>query len=184
MIRLRPVEPSDKRLLRYWRNLPEVRSWMITTQRISSDEHERWFADAMSDQGRMYRVICQSDREIGLCYLTGLDGQSGVCTLGIYLGEPSARGTGAASAALVLLIDYAFNVASRSVVRAEVLEDNVRAVALYQRVGLRRVGLQMVHREGSHDPERRLRLMEVRAAQWAAQREILMQNYGSNAVID
>jgi RimJ/RimL family protein N-acetyltransferase len=54
---LRPPGEADKRRLHGWRNAPELARWMYSDHEISPEEHERWYAEALSDRSRRYWIV-------------------------------------------------------------------------------------------------------------------------------
>lgn len=139
MISLREVRASDKPIIYQWRNQPDVRMQMFTQHEIGLEEHEKWFLHLAHDDSCLYRIIENSGRGVGLCYLTGIDWDEPSCSLGIYIGDPRSRGASVGAAALYLLLDIAFLDLELEVVSAQFLLDNRVAESLYSRVGMRGV---------------------------------------------
>ena len=149
MISIRTVDLGDKARLLLWRNLPEVRQWMYSTHLITEAEHEAWFASAVADPARWYWVIEVDDRPAGMVSLARNPGESDDLTFGIYIGEPWARGIGAAEAGLGLALSYAFDVLHAASVRGEAFVQNRAATSLYARMGFETDPLSTHQREGS-----------------------------------
>lgn len=138
MLTIVPVGPSDQDRILEWRNRPDVRQWMYTDRVITQEAHASWFSRLLADPGRRYWVISWQSRGVGVVHLAEFSHQHSRCKWGIYLGEASARGSGAAEGAAFLSLDFAFGQLLLDRVSCEALSDNRRAVALYERVGFRR----------------------------------------------
>jgi UDP-4-amino-4,6-dideoxy-N-acetyl-beta-L-altrosamine N-acetyltransferase len=140
LLTLRSVRMSDRDLLLGWRNQPEVARWMFTDHLISVEEHAVWFSAMLEDPNVRYWIIELDHVPQGVVHLTSISSIHQRCEWGIYLGETTARGTGAAEAASFLSLDAAFSDLSMERVTCEVLATNERALGLYKRIGFRREG--------------------------------------------
>ena len=135
------VSLADRKLLLEWRNSPEVSRWMYTDHMISVGEHDQWFDRMFIDSSVIYWKILTDGNPIGTVFLTAIDTDSKSCAWGIYLADVSARGRGIAQSACLLSLHYAFHVLNLSVVRCEAIRENIRAIALYESVGYKQVGV-------------------------------------------
>jgi UDP-4-amino-4,6-dideoxy-N-acetyl-beta-L-altrosamine N-acetyltransferase len=140
VISLRALDEGDRDRLFVWRNLDEVRKWMYTDHVIPRDEHDQWFDSVLRDSTKKYWVILVDDVPVGVANLVRLVPHEASCSFGIYIAEPTARGTGAGAAGLLAVLSYAFSIAGVDTVEAEVFADNQPARALYERLGMRCVG--------------------------------------------
>jgi UDP-4-amino-4,6-dideoxy-N-acetyl-beta-L-altrosamine N-acetyltransferase len=171
-IGLREVGPEDSERLLRWRNLPEVAQWMKSTHEISPSEHDRWFRGVLARERRVHWVILVDGTPVGTVNISAIDPASGRCEWGLYLGDETARGTGAALGASLLSLDIAFAAHRISVVECEVKPDNTRAIALYERLGFECVG----SRESLGTS---LVLYEMSAARWPSARTAALERLRS-----
>ena len=102
---------------------------------------------------------------VGTVNISAIDRGTRRCEWGLYLGEESARGTGAALGASVLSLDLAFGTHGISVAECEVKPDNDRAIVLYERLGFRRAGRRQA---GGTE----LDLYEMSGQDWATARPV------------
>lgn len=140
MLKLRDINVGDSERLLEWRNQDDVRRWMYTDHVIRRDEHALWFKSMMQNDSMRYWIIELDAVPVGAIHLTAMSVTHRRCEWGMYLGESSARGTGAAEAATFLSLDAAFGALNMQRVTCEVLAGNERALGLYERVGFRREG--------------------------------------------
>lgn len=171
-IGLREVAAEDSDRLLRWRNLPGVARWMKSTHEIPQEEHERWFRGVLARERRVHWLILVNGEPVGTVNISAIDRGTGRCEWGLYLGEESARGTGAALGASVLSLDLAFGDHGISVAECEVKPDNDRAIALYERLGFRHVGRRQA---GGTE----LDLYEMSAQDWAAARPVALERLKS-----
>jgi len=141
IVSLERVSSADKKLLLDWRNSPEVSRWMYTDHVISVSEHDQWFERMLTDSSVLYWKIMTDGRPIGSVFLTGIDASSESCAWGIYLADIDVRGRGVAQGACLLSLQHAFHQLKLSVVRCEAIRENIRAIALYESVGYKQVGV-------------------------------------------
>jgi UDP-4-amino-4,6-dideoxy-N-acetyl-beta-L-altrosamine N-acetyltransferase len=154
VLTLRDIDSRDSERMLAWRNQEDVRRWMYTDHVIGLDEHARWFTSMLQNDAMRYWIIELDAVPVGVIHLTEVSLEHRRCEWGMYLGEESARGTGAAEAATFLSLDTAFGALGMQRVTCEVLAGNDRALRLYERVGFRREGhLRSVVHKGSerHD---------------------------------
>jgi UDP-4-amino-4,6-dideoxy-N-acetyl-beta-L-altrosamine N-acetyltransferase len=140
VLSLQATTESDRDDLRRWRNDPEVARWMFTNHEIGEAEHAAWLTRHLADPHQLSWVILWDSRGVGVVNLTDIDLANRSCEWGIYIAEPSARGTGAADGATFLSLDHAFGVLALDRVTNASIADNDRAIRLYERMGFRRDG--------------------------------------------
>nr|WP_298686124.1 UDP-4-amino-4,6-dideoxy-N-acetyl-beta-L-altrosamine N-acetyltransferase [uncultured Dongia sp.] len=135
MITLRPVEPGDSEKLFRWRNLPEIAKNMHTDHEISQEEHDAWFASAITNKTRKYWIIKRNDIDIGLVNIYDISPENGRCYWAIYIGEMVERGVGTGAFVEVLLLDHVFLDLGFHNLCCEVLTDNERGVRQHVKYG-------------------------------------------------
>jgi len=85
-------------------------------------------------------VRLDTDVVIGRCLLFGVNRVDRSGMVGIFIGEKSCWNQGFGTEALVLLLDYAFNLLNLNSVMLGVFAFNQRAVASYHKAGFREIG--------------------------------------------
>ncbi len=135
IVRIEPVTLTDKAKLLEWRNSVEVSEWMYTNHVISEAEHSAWFEQVLRNKAIKYWKIIVDSTPVGAVVLSEIDSVDQTCSWAIYLGESSARGLGAAQAACLLSLNFAFDVLNLGVVRCSAIAQNTRAISLYEQVG-------------------------------------------------
>lgn len=144
-VHLRPVRPEDRDTLRQWRNLPEVRRYMMHPLEVAAADHERWFARMLANPAAHYHVIVRDGRDIGIIHLTALADASDICEWGFYVAQEDERGMGSASAAWFLALEEAFGPLGFREVRAEVLDHNAASLHLHRAFGFTELGALRQH---------------------------------------
>ena len=141
-VRLRAIERADLPRFVAWLNDPEVRSHLYAFAPLSLADEERWFEGLGKDpRQRVFAIEAHEEGAegrwalLGGCGLHEIDLRNGRAGLGIYLGERAARGKGAGTEAMRLLLDFAFGELRLHRVELEVYEENARARAVYEKLG-------------------------------------------------
>jgi RimJ/RimL family protein N-acetyltransferase len=130
---LRPVEDEDLPLIHRWVNHPEVWYYM---------DYEKPFslADVKEDIERSRKeghpfTILAGDRPIGRIGLNGFRRRDRICSMYLFIGEPSFWGLGHARDATMTLLAYAFDRWDLHQVELWTLEANDRAIRAYEACG-------------------------------------------------
>lgn len=142
--RLRPLRTSDMAKSIVWRNDPEIRDNALgyrfpVTERMEQD----WYDAALSDSKTrvVFAIETLGDEElIGFVHLDRIDWISGVCFLGIVIGEKAYQGKGMAADAMQTLLRYAFDCLNLRKICLEAPAFNARAIDLYTRLGFSQEG--------------------------------------------
>lgn len=87
-------------------------------------------------------VRCDSNEAIGRCVLFGVNRVDRAAMLGIVIGDKRCWNQGYGQEAMILLLDYAFNLQNINSVMLGVFAFNQRGIASYSRVGFREIGLR------------------------------------------
>jgi UDP-4-amino-4,6-dideoxy-N-acetyl-beta-L-altrosamine N-acetyltransferase len=142
--RLRDVTPADKALILRWRNSERVRAVMRSDRPIPPEEHDRWFAELLAREDRLFYVFEKWGKPLGIMRFSDVSRENGTCSWGFYLGERNLpRGTGTYLACLGLM--QAFDVEGFRKVCAEVLSSNVASYRLHKKMGFRLEGCLRRH---------------------------------------
>jgi RimJ/RimL family protein N-acetyltransferase len=79
--------------------------------------------------------LLSSDKFIGTLKIGHIDWRSGVCDLGIMIGDAESRGKGYSKDAVILGCDYAFKILSLRKVTAGAFADNIPMIKTFTNVG-------------------------------------------------
>jgi RimJ/RimL family protein N-acetyltransferase len=135
---LRRHESGNLAAFRRWYGDPEVaRLARYQDGPMRLDEIDRFFqARAVGkDSLAMAIHVRGSDRLIGSCAFSQLDGDNGSVMYHITIGEKDAWGHGYGTEATALMVDHAFRVLGLHRVALTVFEFNERAIRAYRRCG-------------------------------------------------
>jgi len=137
-VRLRRHIPENLERFRSWYADPEIaRLARYQEAPMRQEEIERFFAARVVGPDAMAMAIHErsSDRLVGTCAFSQLDGDNGSALYHITIGEKDAWGHGFGSEATQLMLDHAFGVLGLHRIALFVFEFNERAIRAYRRCG-------------------------------------------------
>lgn len=151
---LRPVRPEDA-TQRYveWLNDPQTTRFLETSGRQTIKTVQEYINRYQGRKDALFLAIVlrEGDRHIGNVKLEPIDWHHRHATLGIMIGEASARRRGIGTEAIVLLLGFAFEKLGLHRVSLGVTADNVAALRCYRKVGFVEEGrLRESHWCGGH----------------------------------
>ena len=127
LINFTELSLDDKKMILKWRNHPHIREWMYTNTPISLEEHLKYIESLPLRKDRLYFLVKELNRAIGVIDFTSIDYKQSRADIGIY-SRPDERGIGAKL--MSAIVAYGFKT-----LVAEVLENNYRAIKLYKKFG-------------------------------------------------
>jgi len=150
---LRRHVPANLASFRKWYADPEIaRLARYQEGPMRSEEIERFFAARVvgTDALAMAVHVRATDRLIGTCAFSQLDGDNGSALFHITIGEADAWGQGYGTEATQLMMDHAFGTLGLHRIGLFVFEFNERAIRAYRRVGFELEGRarQSIRRDG------------------------------------
>lgn len=139
-IRLRKLTIADLKLTFQWHNSPELSSQILSyPPPISMEAETQWLTDIINQSNRQRVVFgIESSTEqqlVGIVQLHQIDPAKKEAYLGMFIGATSIRSKGLGSAALNLMIEYAFTDLNLKNLYLEVLESNTGALNFYHKHG-------------------------------------------------
>ena len=127
LINFTELSLDDKKMILKWRNHPHIREWMYTNTPISLEEHLKYIESLPLRKDRLYFLVKELNRAIGVIDFTSIDYKQSRADIGIY-SRPDERGVG--TKLMSAIVEYGFKT-----LVAEVLENNYRAIKLYKKFG-------------------------------------------------
>lgn len=160
---LRPITAADTTKIVAWRNQEFVRKNFIDQKPFTQEGHMTWLREQVEPGHVAQFIICvttaadclqETDagtehvrtqnnkredacREIGSVYLRDIDRVKGEAEYGIFIGESKALGRGYGTQAAERMLDYGFGTLGLKRIFLRLLEDNVKALKSYEKVGFR-----------------------------------------------
>ncbi|MBT4944960.1 MAG: UDP-4-amino-4,6-dideoxy-N-acetyl-beta-L-altrosamine N-acetyltransferase [Candidatus Marinimicrobia bacterium] len=137
---LRKLTEDDLSLILVWRNAPEVRKSMYTTQEISEADHRTWFSRTKHDpQTRWYLHQNENDKPDGVVYFTQYRPENQSSFWDFYAAPDAPAGTGTKLGLDAL--DKAFYELNLHKLNAEVLSTNECSLLFHEKLGFNREGI-------------------------------------------
>jgi RimJ/RimL family protein N-acetyltransferase len=165
LVTLRRHVPQNVDAFRRWYADPEIaRLARYQQSPMRPEEIERFFASRVVGSDALAMAVHErsTDRLIGTCAFSQLDGDNGSALYHITIGESDAWGRGYGTEATRLMIDHAFGSLGLHRVALFVFEFNERAIRAYRRVGFVVEGRsrESVWRDGSWWDELAMSILE------------------------
>jgi RimJ/RimL family protein N-acetyltransferase len=138
LVTLRRHTPENLAAFRRWYADPEIARLARYQQTpMRSDEIERFFTARVVGPDALAMAVHErsTDRLVGTCAFSQMDGDNGSALFHITIGEPDTWGRGFGTEATRLMIDHAFGVMGLHRIALYVFEFNVRAIRAYRRCG-------------------------------------------------
>jgi RimJ/RimL family protein N-acetyltransferase len=153
LVVLRPHVPENLVAFERWYSDPDVaRLTRYQDGPMRRDEIERFFAARVvgPDSLALAVHVLGTDRLVGTCAFSQLDGDNGSALYHITIGEKDVWGRGYGTEATRLMLGHAFGNLSLHRVALSVFEFNQRAIRSYRRVGFQVEGRarEAIWREG------------------------------------
>ena len=103
--------------------------------------HQEDVLQIMRERSPVFSIVrLDTDELIGRCLLFSVNRVDRSAMLGILIGEKACWNQGYGTEALILLLDYAFNLLNLNSVMLGVFAFNLRAAASYRKAGFREIG--------------------------------------------
>ena len=138
-ITLRPLRMTDWKKTIQWRNNVTIKKMaMMHPFPITEMVEKKWYEDILkstSDKTVYFTIIQKDDTPIGFVKLYNINYTHKNCALGIVIGESEEQSKGYGKEAMELIIEYAFNTLNLNKITVEVVENNYKALSLYERLG-------------------------------------------------
>lgn len=137
------LEKYDLPLFKKWLNDPRLSIFMREFDDMIADENiQEWYERSVHDPSQIdFSIVRMKTGELaGACTLVSIDGRNSTAEARIFIGEEQFWNKGYGSEAMILLLDYAFNVLNLHNVRLNVNSINTNAMHVYKKLGFKVVG--------------------------------------------
>lgn len=145
-VTLRPLEPEDIDILYQWENNPEI--WEISNTRTPFSKYilKEYIKNSFRDiyETKQLRFIIERalNNPVGAIDLFDFDPYHLRAGVGILVHETKDRKQGIASDALEALTRYVQNILGLKQLFANVVEDNIASIKLFENAGFTMVGIK------------------------------------------
>ena len=116
---------------------------MSAPKPLSKQQVSEWLTNAQKDERRFMFLILEADhpsKAIGYLQLANFQPIHGTVELGVCI-LPEMRGQGIGREAIKLILKFAYQIYAIRKVGLKVLSQNSNAIALYRKLGFRKVGI-------------------------------------------
>jgi len=140
---LRPIDLDDTDNILKWRNNPEIRRNLFSSEPVTKEKHLQWLRKLRESTDRKEFIIIRKDGRIpiGTVGLSNIDYQNQKAELGIMIGETAEWGKGFGAEACRLILRFAFEDMKLNKVYLKVFKRNAPAVRIYEKLGFIKEGL-------------------------------------------
>lgn len=137
--KLRKITEADRLVILPWRNAPQTRQFMYTSQKIGVEEHSAWFRKMMVDDTCEYFIFEVNQLPSAVCALTHIHDEQNISNWAAYMAPEAPPGIGAFME--FYLLDYAFSERKFRKIWCEVLASNASVLSLHKSFGFKTEGI-------------------------------------------
>lgn len=134
-ISLRLIEESDLEQTLFWRNRDGARIWFKTSAELTLSQHQAWFNSYLKKDDDFLFIVEAANKMVGQASIYGIDWEQRSAEIGRFLAAPDCSGKGYIGAACKALLSLGSTELGLRYFFLEVMENNTRAIHLYQRQG-------------------------------------------------
>lgn len=147
MYKLRELNKADIPTINKWRNDHELISFLGAPFRyINLDVDYKWYDDYLNNRHNTLRCSivekANTDEVLGLISLTNINTINRSAVLHIMIGNKENQGKGIGSFAVNKVLRHAFENINLNRIELSVLENNRRAIKLYEKHGFKKEGIK------------------------------------------
>lgn len=144
-VKLLPLDIADVDIFYNWQNDPALRNLLMGYKfPVKKNKVLEWLSSV--DEGRLVdRIVFSinlSGKTVGMVTAYEIDFLNRVCSVGIFLGDAESLHKGVAKCAMLIFLDYLFNSINIHRVELSVLDFNLAAIALYEKIGFENEGVK------------------------------------------
>lgn len=117
-----------------WRNDPNIRVWMYDDSIINKSAHLNFIDTLKDNKSKQYFIVSNEKEDLGVIYFTDISDVSS--EFGIYA-KPDCKNVG--NILMESIIAHGFDTLKLKKLYAEVFENNIKAISLYNRHNLKQI---------------------------------------------
>lgn len=138
-VSLREISAEDVAVINSWRNDKALVEQLGSEFRyVNLDTDKTWYQNYQASRDKNIRLAIKMDKSeaiLGVIYLLNINWVSRNCEFSIQIGSRQALSKGLGYESSRQAIDYAFKELNLHRIFLTVLEENIRAIGLYQKLG-------------------------------------------------
>jgi UDP-4-amino-4,6-dideoxy-N-acetyl-beta-L-altrosamine N-acetyltransferase len=123
-----------------WRNHPDIRQWMFSTNIINNKEHLSFIKSLTNNKKNYYWKVLYKKKGVGAINFINFDYNNMHSSWGFFL-SPSMLGSGLGLVLEYIFINFAFEKVNLHCLRGEILENNIKTIKLHDYFGFKRDGI-------------------------------------------
>ena len=127
------LDSEEQKIILTYRNLLEVRKFMLNSDVILEKDHFKWIESLKSDNSSQHFAVLYDQEIIGSVNLTKINGDDQSANWGFYLGKKPIKGMG--TLMLYIFLNKIFSEFKINKVIGEVLYDNDVSLAIHNKLG-------------------------------------------------
>lgn len=177
-IRLRALTISDLPTTLKWHNQKDVvEMYSGHPFPVNQEMEQKWYDKILFSNIpiTVFGIeLIEDKRLLGLSFLKDINLIHRKAELAIYIGNPKDRGKGFSKIAIMDTLIFAFESLGLNRIWLKVRDDNIPALALYEKCGFRREGLlrQAIYKNGKYYDEQILAIMREEFEELSEEQEI------------
>jgi len=139
---LSPLNIADAEKYTEWLNDFEVARYLtIFSQQINLQKESEILNNMITKGMQIFAIVDkEKDQMIGNCSLFRIDHSDRKADLGIFIGDKKYWNKGYGSEAILLLLDYGFNILNLNNILLTLFDFNQRALKAYEKAGFKYIG--------------------------------------------
>jgi RimJ/RimL family protein N-acetyltransferase len=147
LVRLRALEMTDLDDILQFFNTLELRRFLGPSIVRSKKYMEQWLEKVSTwdpwKDGHLFLAIEKKDTQefLGIAHLEDIMFPHNRAEVGISIYDPEKRGKGYGTDAMLVLLGIGFQILGLNSIYLDTMENNERAIRIYEKIGFKRVGL-------------------------------------------
>lgn len=140
-IYLSPMNPDDYEKFTHWINDNEVGIYTAQISKPRSFQSEREALTHLAQNSHVFAIVdMKSDEAIGVISFMDRNLLHRYAELGIFIGDKNYLSQGYGTEAILLLLNYGFNVLNLNNIMLQIREFNKRGIKCYEKCGFKEFG--------------------------------------------
>jgi len=128
------------------RNEEYIREWMFTGEKINAEDHLAWIEKLKNDKNQICLIIInEKDQPFGAVNIKNIDKKNKIAELGFYKSQ-NIDEKGLMTKSLSTAIDYSFNTLGMEKIYSEVIDGNIKSLAIHKRLLFTEEGFMRLHK--------------------------------------